>query len=337
MSLPLALAWAYWLLRRRPSRLLPPPRRRAVPWEGLQVLALVFAVLFVCPTLVDVVLRATPFLPRLYGNDFFDALNRGDDAAKARYAVWSKVVTFPLQLAAVVALMKFCNARLYQLGLTGRRVGRDVLLGVLGFCALTPFVRACHGVVASLWREYVTLPVPHALEQISRTRPHLLDWALIFSSAVLLAPVLEELLFRGILQQWFTSRPRGGDIAVGSALGLSAFAVGEPAYRAAGLRELLMATAPLLFALATVPVYLLLRWRCRSAAVNGIFGTALLFGVAHAQVWPTPVALFLLGIGLGLLYYRTQSLVPPIVMHALFNVVSFGELLIQAAKRAKGQ
>jgi membrane protease YdiL (CAAX protease family) len=36
-------------------------------------------------------------------------------------------------------------------------------------------------------------------------------------------------------------------------------------------------------------------------------------------VWPTPVALFVLALGLGALAYRTQSLVGPVVLHGLFN------------------
>lgn len=52
-----------------------------------------------------------------------------------------------------------------------------------------------------------------------------------------------------------------------------------------------------------------------------VFGTALLFGMLHVGVWPTPIPLFVLGLGLGWLAWRTQSLVGPIVLHALFNAV----------------
>jgi membrane protease YdiL (CAAX protease family) len=330
----MALIWTVWLVRSRPSQILPPQRRRAVPWHGIQLLALVFLVLFIIPSVVDAVLRYTPFLTLLYGNDFLAALNRKDTAAASRYAIWSAVLAFPLQLASVAALLKVSGGRAYQVGLTGRRWFRDVLLGVMAFFALMPFVNMFHIAVAWAWREYVAPPVPHPLEQISQTQPHMIDWVLILTSAVVAAAIVEELLFRGVLQPWFTSRPYGGDVAVVASLAYVALVVTgrtwtDPRPLSAPGRSLLIESAPLLFALAMVPVYLLLRL-ARSPTANGIFGTALLFGIVHASAWPTPIPLFLFGLGLGLLYYRTQSLVPPMVTHALFNLVSAAMLAYQA-------
>jgi hypothetical protein len=59
----------------------------------------------------------------------------------------------------------------------------------------------------------------------------------------------------------------------------------------------------------------------RAPVGPAVFGTALLFGMLHVGVWPTPIALFVLGLGLGWLAWRTQSLVGPIVLHSLFNAV----------------
>src|SRR5947209_2156896 len=120
--------WAYWLLRRRPSRLLPPQRHRAVPWNGLQVFALAIAVILVCPGLAEFILRGTPLLQRLYGDNFFEMLDRKEVSAIARYQVWIGVVAFPLRLATIVALLRLCDARPYQLGWTGRHIGRDLLI-----------------------------------------------------------------------------------------------------------------------------------------------------------------------------------------------------------------
>ena len=64
---------------------------------------------------------------------------------------------------------------------------------------------------------------------------------------------------------------------------------------------------------------------------RGIFGTALIFAIFHANVWPTPVPLFALGLALGYLAYRTQSLVAPIVLHGLFNGVTALALLYMFA------
>ena len=52
-----------------------------------------------------------------------------------------------------------------------------------------------------------------------------------------------------------------------------------------------------------------------------------LFGAMHAGVWPTPVPLTVMGIGLGCVAFRSGSLRPAIVAHALFNAVSALALL----------
>ena len=57
-----------------------------------------------------------------------------------------------------------------------------------------------------------------------------------------------------------------------------------------------------------------------------IVTTSLLFAIAHATVWPSPVPLFFLALGLGWLAWRTQSIVPGIVTHSLFNAVACVQL-----------
>jgi membrane protease YdiL (CAAX protease family) len=63
--------------------------------------------------------------------------------------------------------------------------------------------------------------------------------------------------------------------------------------------------------------------------VLGLFGSAILFANVHSAVWPTPIALLPLGLGLGWLQLRTQRLLAPIVAHALFNAVACVDMLYQ--------
>jgi hypothetical protein len=98
------------------------------------------------------------------------------------------------------------------------------------------------------------------------------------------------------------------------------------------------AAAPVLFVLAVLPAYRLLdrwdlfRWlpvrdpQARRRAARAIVGTSLLFANFHANVWPTPVPLFVLALGLGWLAYRTQGVAAPIVLHMLFNAIVFAAL-----------
>ena len=66
----------------------------------------------------------------------------------------------------------------------------------------------------------------------------------------------------------------------------------------------------------------------RPIAVRGILGTSMLFAVLHASVWPTPIPLFFLALCLGYLAYRTQSIIPGIIVHSLFNSIATLQLAL---------
>jgi len=42
----------------------------------------------------------------------------------------------------------------------------------------------------------------------------------------------------------------------------------------------------------------------------------------HSSVWPSPIPLFVLGLGLGWLAMRTRGVFVPVIVHGLFNAVS---------------
>lgn len=100
-----------------------------------------------------------------------------------------------------------------------------------------------------------------------------------------------------------------------------------PAAWLQGMPALMEAAAPVLFVLALLPPYLLVWWLSRTPVAPAIFGTSLMFACIHST-WPTPIPLFALALGLGVLARRTRSLVGPIVLHSLFNGVSCVQLLM---------
>jgi membrane protease YdiL (CAAX protease family) len=53
-----------------------------------------------------------------------------------------------------------------------------------------------------------------------------------------------------------------------------------------------------------------------------VFASAVLFAWVHASVWPTPIPLLVLALGLGWLARSTGNLAGPILVHALFNTVA---------------
>lgn len=50
--------------------------------------------------------------------------------------------------------------------------------------------------------------------------------------------------------------------------------------------------------------------------------TSAIFASLHAGQWPAPIPIFILAIGLGVIYQRTGSLIATICMHAVFNGIS---------------
>jgi membrane protease YdiL (CAAX protease family) len=331
-------------LARPAARLLPPRRRYAVPWGLLEVLAsFVLWFLWTAPFLI--LLTMTPLGQWLYGPEVIAKALQPDGSTADRFAtvrlgLLATALAFPFQLLSIPFLLRLASeTRPYQLGLTTHRLGRNVLLGVLGCLLLAPVV---YGLNALFRLGYSELTrdsgAEHIFTQVAR-QPGLLtpaEWGLLVFAAVVSAPVLEELLFRGVLLRWLSRRWWGGDAALAAALAAALLArAGQfveackgkgpvPVWPAA-----LVALAPALFVLAMVPGYLLVRSRQRTPFGTALYGSSLLFGITHAAAWPDPVPLFVLAVGLGWLAQRTQSLVGPVVLHALFNGIACAQLLTQ--------
>src|SRR5262249_22610993 len=68
-------------------------------------------------------------------------------------------------------------------------------------------------------------------------------------------------------------------------------------------------------------------------AYQANYWTSLLCGMMHAFAWPSPVPLFFLGLGLGWLAHRCQSLTASLVLHSLFNAVACVGMVVQLVGR----
>jgi membrane protease YdiL (CAAX protease family) len=293
--------WLFW-------RLLPPQRHRAVPWSGREVL---LATLFLSPILTAL------FLEMMQWGGIFP--------------LWGIVCAFPFQLAIVLVVFeKLSGTSPYQLGLSGRGALRNVVLGLFGWLIITPLVYFTFILAQAFYSRALGFRAEeHPLTRFVTSELGVGSWLALGATTVVVAPVVEELLFRGILQPWLARRRWGGAVALGVALALAladrlALDRGLPDYH-----QLL----PALFVVAMVPSYLLVGAIWRTPHARSIFATALLFAAAHSSAWPQPVGLFPLGLALGFLAYRTQNLVAPIVCHALFNSVALAMLLLSAYLR----
>jgi membrane protease YdiL (CAAX protease family) len=329
-----AVVGAFWYVRSRRGRaLLPPQRQRAVSWSGWQVIA-TWIVYYFAVSITLSFLSSTTLLNHVYGPDFLTAVRDNGpagDIAKNRLTVWATVAAFPLQLLGVFYVIRTASGtEPYQFGWTTHRLGANIQLGVVAWLILTPLVLAVNALVTVAYKVLTEAPLkPHPLEQLALSKPLAIDWLLLVFTAVVVAPVMEELLCRGILQPWAASRSYGSNnVMVATFLVALSLRYGDvhQAIDQSDWSGLFKTLQPVFFVVVLLPGYLLVRYVFRSQRGGAIYATALLFASIHSN-WPTPVPLFLLGLGLGWLAYRTQSLVGPIALHMLFNGVACITLL----------
>jgi membrane protease YdiL (CAAX protease family) len=232
-------------------------------------------------------------------------------------------------------ILAVCSgARPANVGLTSRRLGRNLLAGLVAAVVLVPGVYGIQALTVLLIKSLGGAVQEHPFTEMGQQALYPVEWVLLVLAATVAAPVWEELFFRGIVQPWVIARPWGGPAALFVALALALASRAselESALKAPGL-ALLVELTPALVLLALAPGYAVLARRSRPLA--GVFAAALLFAWVHARVWPSPIPLVWLALGLGWLALRTRSLVGPIVLHALFNAVACVVLLWPILRRA---
>ncbi len=192
---------------------------------------------------------------------------------------------FTLLAAATVVIGNVVWRRegLRHMGLEREKISGGLVQGAVGIFLVLPLVYAASMVVVAFWhRMGWPEPKPHpVLELLSKNRnPRMLVSLVV--TAVVAAPLLEEMLFRGLLQTALaaalTGRRRTDDSPEAQTVEL---------HPVSG------------------------RW-------IAILITSLLFAMVHLEsAFLAP--LFLLAVGLGYVYERTGNLWASITMHAMFN------------------
>jgi membrane protease YdiL (CAAX protease family) len=300
--------WVVLLRRRSYGPLLAYAPRRPVPWGAYATLLAISLVLlkFVAP----------PDNPEWLNSDL-----------KTTYDIVQWIVSGMLQtlfltgvfFAVVVGVSK-ATQRDVGLPVLASELGRDFRIGAVAcLAALVPVIGLQALLISALGP-----PTEHPIVQIVVKDPQPLVMGLSFVAAVFVAPVCEEVAFRLLLQGWLekwedqllfvptSDEPsqmvemmesgRQGDMEI------------DAADTSAGLSA--SETPHLTF----------------SAPARGVFGlphgwlpilaSSLLFSLAHLGHGTDPLPLFFLAIILGYSYQRTHHIVPSIVTHMLFNLLS---------------
>jgi membrane protease YdiL (CAAX protease family) len=302
-------------------------------WNATEVLLSLFLVWLFWPSLMTLLLESLKALG-VVGWYYGEGANEID----RRLGLWVATLSLPFQVLTFPLIFSaFHPIRMADFGLTTRRFGRNVLAGMGGVLVLAPVVFGTYWLVRRLYGQAGEHNIQqHGLEIIARESLFPSEWVLLFFTAILAAPLIEEWTFRGVLQPWLATRRWGGHLAMVLAFVLTLLYRGPQMLDSVlgGLSPLVEAAMPTLFVLGLIPFYLLVSWKSRTPVYPAVFGTSLLFACIHTRVWPTPVPLFVLGLGLGLLAQRTRNLIGPIVLHGLFNSISCVQLLVETYRTA---
>ena len=324
---PIALVGGL-LARRSGKPLLPAWKPWRVPWTGFEVL-LAFLILgpFLIPPVVSEALSRLGFFTEIYGPEFLvgpppagvdepaELRDRTSEANVVRM-LWSGLLSFPLQLGLLAA----ARYGLYTAWKPDRTrsvfPARLALVGV-AWLGLSVVVHAVHLAVNLSFNGLGWTPEEHALTRLGG-RPAL-DRVLFAFEACVRAPVVEELFFRGVLLPWLFNRT----YRVWPVLAAAAFMALLGCLPAADPLDVLK-RGPIWFALllAVGWVGLSKAFPRRRRTLGAVWASSALFAAVHSSVWPTPIPLFVLGVGLGWVALRVRGWMVPAAVHGLFNAVS---------------
>ncbi len=258
----------------------------------------------------------------------------GDGAVQSEgeLMLQSAIINVILVFLVPSVILRLSGAQLADLGWDTRDWHRQVLQGVRAALLITPVVFTVQNLAVRIW-DYRR----HLLDEMVSKQFTLGTAMLAIVSAMLLAPMVEEMLFRGLLQKWLKknfgegSRPSdAGNNVLSSAFEDDPFSAVEKDVRL----EDAMDSPDLRFIedgdrerdLMPDP----------RANLNAIFVTSTLFAGMHYMQWPAPIAIFVLSLWLGTIYARSRSLITAIALHATFNSFSTTVLLLDAVGRRIG-
>jgi membrane protease YdiL (CAAX protease family) len=319
------VSWVWAISRLATGRgLLPPAPIREAPWRGTHVLGMILLYLGVQIVAPVALFRVAAIHPARLPDGMLDPQSQN-------LAMIAVNATF--LLVGPLFLASWTKAGPSDFGLAGRdKFCRDVLRGIVAWPLLAPIVYGVMLGATAIWPSQ-----EHPLQKMLKQDPSSVNWGLAALSAAILAPAVEEFLFRGVLLGWLGRwasglnrvrsdgpfDPEFGPIPPTPSSGVAFEATeseippppGDPFDRPdTGPGGDWTPGAP-----APKPGPLTGRgWRFLAANV----AVSALFAAMHGHVWPTPLPLFFLSMGLGVLYQRTGGLVAPIALHTVFNGLS---------------
>lgn len=225
----------------------------------------------------------------------------------------SRVIVTPLLITASVIGSSWILQTTLRPGL--RRIAGLIALGALAWFVLATATFAIHTASMEVKKELGGPIDRHPLTMLPPTADGV-GGVIFILSACVMSPWFEEYFFRGLLLPWVMRAPYRPWLLAVWALAFAFQSAGDwsdPRYGAV----VFVAVGTLLLAGCHA-----LPKRYPRRTIMAIVSTSLFFAATHSSVWPSPIPLFVLALGLGYLTARTGSIVPAVVVHGLFNAVA---------------
>ncbi len=216
--------------------------------------------------------------------------------------------------------------RLDALSIYPKFLRRDLVLGVVAFVMVIPVILLVQ------WALTWLVDYEHASLEMLNKDAGVFTFAVVWFSAGLVAPVCEEIFFRGVVQAWLqrlgTGRWYSDQVIFGGwdkepTSGLLSTASGliEDSKAGRGSGQTPSERLPI-EGNVTRSTSCSDKRSWVSESHWPIFATALFFALLHVGQGAAPVPLFMFAVVLGYLFRKSGSILPCIVLHMLLNVFS---------------
>lgn len=242
---------------------------------------------------------------------------------------WAAIVMACGQLVATLLAVGVFLIRYRQPSVVGcqpENLRRDLVIGMFAFAMVIP------SLLFLQWLLVLVFAYEHPTMDLLAENANGLTLLATWFSAVIVAPICEEVFFRGVLQSWLQRLGRGTSdcVLTGGWDSQSSSAASTRPKPTTGAESNKLAQ----FTDAKNPFESpsnLAQQRpttdsdhtsWTSDAIWPILVTSVLFGLAHSGQGPAPISLFVFGIALGYIFRRTGSIVPCIVLHMMLNAFS---------------
>lgn len=276
--------------------------QRLVPWAGWHTIfaALIYllALTFVAPLIGQVLYLAQGGKGSLFKVAEDDAAGQLTAAISVYqgFAVASFLGFFSINFE----LKRRAGATSQDLGIRNDQWLRDWRLGLIGFVVIVPPVYVLQAILNAVW-----MKTKHPILTDLKTTDSAALWFWATTAAVLVAPIVEEFVFRGVIQGWLQRKMAKLPPDCATPNGSHDDDAPQSLETASAASSLNADAAKLASA--------------KSIGATPIVLSAALFALVHWEHGPDPIPIFFLGLGLGYLYRQTHSIWPGVVVHMLMN------------------